>query len=227
MKTFLLFLCLYVANTSALIPDELEVPSHSSFFRNYYQKYSKWFSSNIYNWKQELTKDEWNVLQESMSQVTHWNTAVKNRPYPSILWGVGLDEKSKKFFYILELAVPMESLPILGKKGIYKRLRISTLDNSICLTEDTIKWTCYNRLTLKFISTRHYSSRISLNKPFYMHKIKNSDNKESSYQYSKDFHIMELPVAMRKVVVQHGEELNLPLDKIEISQEKNFMVFYP
>jgi hypothetical protein len=227
MKVFLYFLSFYTINSFALIPGEVELPPHSKFFKNYYLKYSKWFSSNVYNWDKELTVREKKIFQTSIEGSTHWTDSNTGQQHPHILWGIGYHHKTNKQFYTLEMTIFKKSLPIFTKKEVFKRLKISTIDNSLCLTTDSKRWDCYNRKTFNLINTKNYLSRVSLHPPFYSYEIQNSNKGESTYIYSNEFHITQLPKNLRKVVVQHGRILNLPLDKIEMTPKKRFTVFYP
>ncbi len=230
----------------ALVPSILESPPQKNHYVFYSNIYWKWQNKNFFDWNKYLSKNEKKLIEKLLGLGNHWLTPSSLPRKETFTLGFGYLPKEKINFYTLEIYVPDQDFD-LSPLNIYdsnhlkniKFLKWSTFKNTFCLigllNQNDYRHQCYDRHHKKLISIyderveNFFKDRFILGGPILEKRSFFSLDKEKKgdFYYTNSAKHVLLPESLQKIVVNHGIETRLPLDKVQLWNDGSLVIFYP
>jgi hypothetical protein len=223
-RLILLFLILQTGQPMAHTKLVQNLVEDKEYYSHYLSSFSKWFNKNIYSWEATFNNHKFEYM---LKQHQHW--FIKGSPLNKreILWGIGHNQKTDKVFYILRY----------HQKENPGHFVIWRSDKEAPCYEDQETLICGKKTstyTVQKIKDPLYSFPLTKNKNFIFQEfVDYQRNYFTKGVLSSVFYRLNnvqaewLPAPLLKIIYKIGMETRLPLDKIEITNNHEIIIYYP
>lgn len=223
-RYILIFSFLYVGHIGAHVNVVKSLPRDPQYYSSYLNSFSKWFNENIYAWDKVLNENEFGKI---IAKQKHWFLHGDRKNKRGILWGIGFNSKTRNIFYSLRY----------HEIGNVDQFIIKRSDENGFCEEGLKSKGCPNQTSE--ISTKTFSSLpngfpLSQNNRFIFQEFVTYQRSYflkgeivSVFFRLSNVQTEWLPKPLLAIIYKIGMETRLPLDKIEVSNNGDIIVYYP